>query len=205
MKTAASIVCVVGLASAAVAVPVVPKTYTGQGGALADSPTDGVPGVSMFSINVPSDPDDTNEIFGFVDVRLDINHTWVGDLVVRLRHDETGTFATLIDRPGVPPGVVGNSDDLAGVYIFEDGQTPIPENGGMGTITPGVYGPSGPGFLFFFEGESKVGTWTLIIEDHANGDTGTLNSWGFTINNVPAPGAAGVLALAGLAAARRRR
>jgi hypothetical protein len=204
MKTAACIVCVAGLASAAAAVPVVPKTYTGQGGALADS-AGGLPVMTTFSINVPSDPDGTNEIFSVVDVRLDINHTYVGDLIVRLRHNETGTFTTLIDRPGVPPGTFGNSDDLAGVYIFEDGQMPIPENAGTGTVAPGVYGPSGPEFFHLFEGESKVGTWTLEIVDNAGGDTGTLNSWSFTINNIPGPAGAGVLALAGLAAARRRR
>lgn len=203
MKTAACILCVAGLASAAAAVPVVPKTYTGQGGVLNDSVND-VPGVTMFSLVVPPDEDGTNEIFSVVDVRLNINHSWVGDLVVRLRHDDTGTFTTLIDRPGVPPEY-GNSDDLNGLYIFEDGQLPIPETSGSGTVAPGVYGPSGPEFFHLFEGESKVGTWTLIIEDHAGGDSGSLTSWGFTINNIPAPGAAGLMALAGLAATRRRR
>lgn len=207
MKIAACVLCVAGLTSAALAEPEVPKTYTGQGGALVDRPSSEPFGTSIFSITVPSDPDGTNEVYSVVDVRLDITHSYVGDLVIRLRHEESGTVATLLDRPGYPELTFGNWDNLDGVYIFEDDQPLIPEDRGDtdDLIAPGVYGPSGPGFLWAFEGVSKAGTWSLIIEDHAGGDSGTLRSWSFTIYNIPAPGAAGLLAVAGLAAARRRR
>lgn len=207
MKIAAALVCVAGLATAAVATPTPPKTYQGAGGPLADS-VSGIPGVSTFTINVPPDPDGYDEIFGMVDITLDISHTWVGDLIVTLQ-GPNGHIATIFDRPGVPEvSTVGNGDNLDGVYVFEDLQPQLPEvsAGPNATITPGTYGTSGPGFLFGFDGSIKTGVWTLTISDNAGGDTGTLRGWSITMtNNIPSPGAMALLGLGGLAAARRRR
>ena len=39
-----------------------------------------------------------------IDVRLDINHSWVGDLLLTLQHEESGVSIELINRPGSTPG-----------------------------------------------------------------------------------------------------
>lgn len=203
MKTAAALLCVAGLATAAVATPTPPKTYVGTGGQLIDAGA--TPTANVFTLTVP--PEDDVEIFSMISVSLNINHTFVGDLLVTLRHENSGTMATLFDRPGVPPGTFGNGDNLAGVYFFEDFQPQLPETAGApgGIIPPGTYGTSGPGFLFDFDGLMKGGVWTLTITDNAGGDTGSLESWSITMNNVPAPSAAALLGLGGLIALRRRR
>lgn len=202
MKIAAAFVCVAGLATAALATPEPPKTYQGTGGTLLDS-VGGVPGVNTFTIVVP--PEDEEEIFSMIDITLDITHSFVGDLLVTLEHN--GTTATVFDRPGFPAGLFGNGDNLDGIYVFEDFQPQLPEDAGApgGVLTPGTYGTSGPDFLFNFDGTMKAGTWTLTITDNAGGDTGMLRGWSITMNNVPAPGAAALLGLGGLLAARRRR
>ena len=38
-----------------------------------------------------------------VNLYLDISHSWVGDLVVKLTHQNTGETITALDRPGSPP------------------------------------------------------------------------------------------------------
>jgi hypothetical protein len=51
----------------------------------------------------------------------DFVHTWVGDLVVRLRHLETDTVVELFRRPGQPHfSSSGYSNDLRGDYSFND-------------------------------------------------------------------------------------
>jgi hypothetical protein len=53
------------------------------------------------SISSTIDVGDTR-LVGDLDVRLDIAHDWVGDLIVSLTHQETGKIVSLVDRPGVP-------------------------------------------------------------------------------------------------------
>jgi hypothetical protein len=45
-----------------------------------------------------------------LDVRVAIEHSWVGDLEVALSHLESGKTITLIDRPGVPENNSGCGD-----------------------------------------------------------------------------------------------
>ena len=166
-----------------------------------DSGADG-PGINRFEIFVP----DSGIIKDVKELFLDIEHTWVGDLRITLTHKDSGTTALLLDRPGVPDSTFGNSDDLAGLYTFIDGGDVFPETtqpDGSGLVPNGAY--SGVDSLSVFEGLNKFGTWSLVIEDNAGGDTGALFAWGFTVNNIPAPGALALLGVAGLAGTRRRR
>jgi outer membrane autotransporter protein len=114
-----------------------------------------------------------------VNVDVDINHTWVGDLTVSVESPD-GTVVRLIDRPGVPPGGVGNSDDLSGTYTFDDaaGQV-ISENSGLVTIPAGTYqvDQTTGDALADFNGEAPSGTWTLSVTDPELFDIGTLNFW----------------------------
>lgn len=89
---------------------------------------------------------------GDVNVDLDVTHTYVGDLVVRLQ-SPAGTTVTLHDRSG------GGADNLQMTYDDEGAA------------------PDGPGTLADFDRQSPFGIWTLSISDEAGGDTGTLNAW----------------------------
>lgn len=93
---------------------------------------------------------------GDVNVPIDITHTYIGDLIVDLT-SPSGTTVRLHNRTG------GSTDNL--VQTYNDPATPA----------------DGPGTLTDFVGEYSNGTWTLLVSDNAGADTGTLNSWGLTM------------------------
>lgn len=115
-------------------------------------------------------------------VRVNMTHTWTGDVALRL----TGPCGTtyLFDRPGVTPPATccGNSGDLSGVYTFTlSAASIIPESGG-GTIAAGSYLPSDAnGASHSWTGLTfpcaAGGSWTLTATDGAAGDNGTIVSW----------------------------
>lgn len=204
MKKAILMAAVAGLAasSAAFAIPVpLDKNYNvvhEPALALNDAGTNG--GVTTSTITVT----DNGLIDTFDYVYLDIDHTWVGDLVIRL-DGPGGAGVVLLDRPGVPASTFGNSDNLAGIYRFEMGGLAFPEvlGGVGGIVAPDIYAPVDS--FDRFSNTQKEGIWTLTITDFASGDVGVLREWGFGVTNIPAPGALALLGLGGLAAARRRR
>jgi subtilisin-like proprotein convertase family protein len=103
-------------------------------------------------------------------VGLDISHTYISDLTVRLR-SPSGTTVTLFDQIcGSDADILMNLDDQASTSIF-----PCPPLGGV-TIRP-----SNP--LSAFNGQSSTGTWTLTVIDNVTDDGGSLNGWGLSINN----------------------
>ncbi|MDO8607286.1 MAG: cadherin-like domain-containing protein [Phaeospirillum sp.] len=90
-----------------------------------------------------------------VEVTVDIDHSWIGDLRLTLIAPD-GTASVLADRAGKNP------DDPSARGIQQ--------------------GPYGQGLKFTFStthdwGEQGNGTWTLRVEDLASGYTGTLNNW----------------------------
>ena len=103
-----------------------------------------------------------------VNVRVQINHTYVGDLMVTLR-SPAGTTVTLLNRPAC-------GDNNMNV-TFDDSSSVNLQSHCAGT-TPwysGVARPYQP--LTAFNGQSSAGTWTLTVSDHAAGDSGTLVDW----------------------------
>ncbi|MEL6811652.1 MAG: proprotein convertase P-domain-containing protein, partial [Bacteroidota bacterium] len=109
-----------------------------------------------------------------LNVDLDINHTWTGDLIVTLE-SPAGTQAVIFD--GNADGCSAN--DLV-VLLDDESANPLdcdPSGTGTGgdAFPLGDYMPSNP--LSVFDGESSLGDWTLSIEDDAGGDQGTWNSW----------------------------
>lgn len=130
-----------------------------------------------------------NETIESLTVSLDIQHTFLGDLIATLSNGTT--TVTLFDRPGVPPLTFGNGDDLDGVYTFDDlASDPFSETGGLGTIPEGSFQSQDP--LSAFAGASTAGTWTLTISDNAGGDQGALAGWSLNFitgaGAVPEPG-----------------
>jgi len=94
---------------------------------------------------------------GDVNVEIDITHTYIGDLTVDLQ-SPSGVVVRLHDRSG------SSSDDIVTTYDEQDGTM-----------------PDGPGSLADFNYMGVTGTWTLTVEDHAIGDTGSLNHWALRI------------------------
>ena len=108
-----------------------------------------------------------------LDVLLDIEHTWVGDLIIDLRHALSNTSVRLVDRPGDEncsgDNIQVTLDDQAGLSIQTDCQddpAAFPEE---------RYRPANP--LSAFNGLSMVGDWILTVSDNAGADTGQLLRW----------------------------
>ena len=55
-----------------------------------------------------------------LNLKLDIAHTWVGDVSVVLEHVDTGTSVTVIDRPGFPASTNGCSRDNIVATLDDD-------------------------------------------------------------------------------------
>jgi len=116
------------------------------------------------------------------------NHTWYGDVGVRLTHMDTGTTALLLDATGT-----GDSSDVCGPYTLDDSASTTldaaaaAEGTGTACIPTGTYRPDNP--LSVFNGESINGTWQLQVSDDATGDTGTLQFWSLigTAGTPPCP------------------
>ncbi|MBT5415686.1 MAG: tandem-95 repeat protein, partial [Rhodospirillaceae bacterium] len=84
-----------------------------------------------------------------VEVRLNIDHSWIGDLVVTLTSPD-GTVSTLVDRPGVNSGSAwGSSQDDIRFTLDSTHHW----------------------------GETGEGAWTLSVADHYAADSGILENW----------------------------
>ena len=87
-------------------------------------------------------------------VYVNITHTWIGDLTVKLT-SPSGTSVMLHSRTG------GDTDDLVGWY-------------------PAALTPAEP--LDKLANEPINGNWTIEVQDHAQWDVGTLNEWRLRFN-----------------------
>jgi cysteine-rich repeat protein len=125
-------------------------------------------GTTTSAIDVPEECT-LSDVFVWVEA----THTWVGDLIVELTHEDYGTTIRLLDTPGQG----GNDDDLAGTYGFADGQQAFPQVPTGLAVPVAYYAPEGPGGFADFLGQRASGRWTLTVTDSAGGDTGTLQSW----------------------------
>jgi len=117
---------------------------------------------------------DTGNILDMM-VEVNATHTWVGDLIFTLTHEDTGTSVTLMDRPGVPTSTFGCGDnDVDAVFDDASGN---PVEGECSATPPAIGGFVQPqAALSAFIGEDLSGTWTLNANDNAGADTGQLNS-----------------------------
>jgi subtilisin-like proprotein convertase family protein len=107
-----------------------------------------------------------------LNVNLDIEHTWNGDLIVRLIHD--GVTVVLLDRPG--NGFF--SDDGYDITLDDEGTGgPIDDatTGGPTVVSPPSYVPAES--LSAFDGMDISGTWRIEISDNEFADTGRLRQY----------------------------
>lgn len=120
-----------------------------------------------------------------VGVGARITHPYQGDLKLSLRHVETGRVVSLVDRPGVPQTPFGFPNDNYGasessVFWSVDGAAQKYD-----VPVVGVDNVSGPwkseGALAGFAGEAAGGTWQLLVQDCALGETGSIVSFRLTL------------------------
>jgi subtilisin-like proprotein convertase family protein len=135
-----------------------------------------VPGAPLIRTQVVPDSFTISDM----NLRLNIPHTWMGDLTVDISHDGVN-FVRVIDRIGLPSiGPEGCPSNNLNVVLDDEG------TGGPIDLVCSLGGPafpvSGPSFvpqnpLSFFNGQNASGTWTIRIMDFFLQDVGTLNSW----------------------------
>jgi subtilisin-like proprotein convertase family protein len=112
-----------------------------------------------------------------LNIYVNIEHTWVGDIIARLIHEETDTTVTLIDRPG-RPGIndFGCSGDYINAILDEQAADPVEDE--CADPPPAISGTFFPNeSLDAYVGEDLQGDWLLVVSDNAGGDDGGLNGW----------------------------
>ena len=126
-------------------------------------------------------------------INININHSYVGDLLVRIiAPDATSCIlmhhigATICDGSGATlPG--SNTLRFNSTYT-----TPLPTS--LSTVPAGNYAPSGStafpavgNLATFLTGKSINGMWTLSVMDHFGSFTGTIVGWNLVFNTTALP------------------
>lgn len=122
-------------------------------------------------------PASINSSFGFVQVCLEITHTWDADLEVRLKSPDNTNIILF-------SGVGGSENNFTG--------TCLSNNGGNGFILnanapfTGNYIPFN-GLNVFNNNQDPNGTWELLVRDTYSADTGSIHFASITFSNNPPP------------------
>ncbi|MDB6033377.1 MAG: hypothetical protein JWM16_3715 [Verrucomicrobiales bacterium] len=114
----------------------------------------------------------SSDLINDLNVFVDLDHSWVGDLRISIRHENTGTEVVLFNRAG------GFFQDIRKVTFDDQASVSFTDPSLTPTFGPGSFRPqSGNLSLSSFDGESLNGAWTLTIEDLEVGYNGRLRSW----------------------------
>ncbi len=156
---------------------------------------------SMACVTVPGGALIVTEVVA----HLSLNHTWVGDLTIKVR-SPAGTVTTLTSRPGLDEPAddgtfcCGDSSDFdaGSSIVFDDDAANDAEELGVYLPAGGVicrddgycdYFPSpdtGPGSgLADFAGENGDGDWMICAGDSAGGDLGEICDAGVDVFEPP--------------------
>lgn len=171
--------------------------FSGAGPIPDPSDSSGAPGqprVMTVSASVPNPIQD-------VVLTIAMNHTYVGDLRIRISYTPTGSAtshtAMVVNRVGANSGnIFGSSNDINGTFTFAAGGTSFNTAASTFNLTYGVYAPFNNNlngtfpvveFADTFRGLPGTGTWTLTFEDGAVGDVGTVSNASIGLHARPAP------------------
>jgi subtilisin family serine protease len=110
-----------------------------------------------------------------LNVSVHIDHSFVGDLTVRLTGPQ-GQSTTLIANRGGAGDNIGDSDTLT---LFDDSATTPISSGVPPFTSPGAYRPESE--LQVFKNTVAAGVWTLTVTDSAPLNSGTLREWKLTL------------------------
>jgi len=114
-----------------------------------------------------------------LNIRLAINHNWVGDLEANLTHVDTGASIRLLSLPGSTncgwdnPRII--LDDEMVLPVSDQCPTWVPKNDALAPYMRGGFKPDQP--LSYFDGYSIYGEWRLQVADRSPLDTGSLIGW----------------------------
>lgn len=107
-------------------------------------------------------------------VRVELLHSYVGDLRLTLRAPD-GREVLLLDRPSDPGGGNCGDDDMEVLFTDDSGFDAESHCAGS---TPWLVGDAFPVEpLATLAGSQVLGTWTLVVEDAAEADEGTIEWW----------------------------
>ena len=117
-----------------------------------------------------------------LDVYVEADHAWVGDLKFTLEHVNSGITTTLIDRLGehIDPTFGCQSNDIRAII---DDEAVVAAETSCGPSNLALAGhfvggdPVSNTLLTAFDGQELMGAWNLYVTDNSSGDTGTLNGW----------------------------
>ena len=104
-----------------------------------------------------------------------INHSWVGDLIMKLT-SPSGTTVTLMERPG---GTGNSGNNFCQTVLTDSAATSIQTIAIAGAPWTGSFQPASP--LSAFVGENADGTWILNVSDNASIDTGSVRAFSLAI------------------------
>jgi subtilisin-like proprotein convertase family protein len=153
-------------------------TFTYNLGSLAVGTTRGtystgnialpIPDVS--SVEIPINVPDSGSITD-LNVKVRLNHTFVGDLELRLIAPD-GTTVLLSDNRGSSGDNYGTgANDCSGTHTVFDGSAFSAISAGVAPFA-GSFRPEQQ--LAAFDGKNSVGAWKLRVTDTANQDVGTV-------------------------------
>ncbi|MBN1511567.1 MAG: S8 family serine peptidase [Phycisphaerae bacterium] len=152
----------------------------------------GPPGIFVSPPYYPSQDSRTltvedHYVIADVDLELQIEHEWNGDLIVQLAHADV--TATVIHRPGypIPNPYVGYGDTGFNV-VLDDWTGQSIEHAtaaGYGAVA-GTYRPH-PDLLSVFNGLDAHGPWTVTLLDPIPSFAGKLNAWELRIGTRTGP------------------
>jgi subtilisin-like proprotein convertase family protein len=111
-----------------------------------------------------------------INVFIQIEHSWVGDLSIILHKPDLGISASLVDRPGYPSTTYGCANNNIQA-IFDDQASQPAENKCI--LSPAAIGGSfiPSTALQAFWGQSPAGQWQVQVIDSSSADTGKLQKW----------------------------
>jgi hypothetical protein len=141
---------------------------------------------------------DPGYIIQDVIISANMQHTWVGDLIINIYYDydcdgDFDVVGGVLDRHGVPGSTFGCSADLEGWYGFDDAHASI-EDDCVTPVPATCYGPDYDSVgLDVFNGLPTGGCFWLHAIDMAGGDEGTVYAWEVCVLGEPIPPAEGAL------------
>jgi len=143
-------------------------TYTSMDVPKAIGPADTVAASS--TITIPGNPRIAD-----IDVSIQLNHQKVDDLDVHLISPAGNTNALFTDI-GTGPVTMNLTLDDEGAFPVSSPAVPL---SGL------VMQPESNYRLHWFDGEDAGGTWTLVVNDDANNNGGSLTGWSIRICEPP--------------------
>jgi subtilisin-like proprotein convertase family protein len=161
-----------------------PPNFGPTGGSGETCQTVGLPvGAAPASNTIPIAG--ATDVVANVDVSLQIQHTWVGDISANLTHGATSSL--VIDRVGVPAlGPCGCGGDDIDVTLSDAGSPSVESvcNAAVPAVS-GTLSPA-PGTLAVFDNSDPNGNWTMLLTDHFVAlDSGTFLNWCVDITTGP--------------------